>query len=180
MHTLELLVAFGMPLSIFLLVGWKLVVRLRLEQQGSAAQAKVTSVRNWTDSLDGIKHQFLVRQQKLRTAQLVLVEQPDSEQQRVIGVHAAPDTGPQQRGEGWSSGSNTPSLALLVGHRSRQIPATAVRATSAGSSATRAPCRMRSACRRSTAAATLSGPSSSPAWGVERSPAGDKAAGGPA
>ncbi len=57
MHTLELAVAFGMPLSIFLLLGWKLAVRTRLEQQGHVGQATVTSVRNWTDSLDGIKHQ---------------------------------------------------------------------------------------------------------------------------
>jgi hypothetical protein len=56
---LLLVVAFGMPLAIFLLLGWKLVVRLRLEQQGRVAQARVTSVRNWTDSLDGIKHQVV-------------------------------------------------------------------------------------------------------------------------
>jgi hypothetical protein len=57
MRTLEYVAAFGMPLSIFLLLGWKLVVRLRLERQGHFAQASVTSVRNWTDPLDGIKHQ---------------------------------------------------------------------------------------------------------------------------
>lgn len=51
--------AFGKPLSIFLLLGWKLVVRLRLEQQGHVAQAKVTSARDWTDSMDGIKHQVV-------------------------------------------------------------------------------------------------------------------------
>jgi hypothetical protein len=56
MRTLEF-VAVGMPLSIFLFLGWKLVVRLRLERQGHVAQATVTSVRNWTDPLDGVKHQ---------------------------------------------------------------------------------------------------------------------------
>ncbi len=55
MRTLELVAAFGMPLSIFLFLGWKLVARLRLERQGHVTQAIVTSVR--TDSLDGIKHQ---------------------------------------------------------------------------------------------------------------------------
>jgi hypothetical protein len=57
MRTLTLVAAFGMPLSIFLLLGWKLVVRLRLERQGRVVHASVTSVRNWTDSLDGIKQQ---------------------------------------------------------------------------------------------------------------------------
>jgi hypothetical protein len=58
-------VAFGMPLSIFLLVGWKLLVRLRLEREGRIAQATVTSVRSWTDSLDGIKHQVVSYQLSL-------------------------------------------------------------------------------------------------------------------
>jgi hypothetical protein len=42
MRTLELAVVFAMPLSIFLFLGWKLVVRLRLEQHGHVAQAIVT------------------------------------------------------------------------------------------------------------------------------------------
>jgi hypothetical protein len=49
-----MVVIFGIPILFF---GWKLVLRLRLERQGIHAQATVTSVRNWTDSLDGIKHQ---------------------------------------------------------------------------------------------------------------------------
>jgi hypothetical protein len=59
MRTLVLIVAFGTPLSIFLLLGWKLVVRLRLERRGHYAQAIVTSVRSWTDSMDGIQHQIV-------------------------------------------------------------------------------------------------------------------------
>jgi uncharacterized protein DUF3592 len=59
MRTLELVALFAMPLSIFLLLGSKLVTRLRLEQRGHLAQANVTSVRTWTDSLDGIKHQIV-------------------------------------------------------------------------------------------------------------------------
>jgi hypothetical protein len=57
MRTLEFVAAIGMPLSIVLLLGWKLVARLRMERQGHVVQAIVTSVRNWTDSLDGIRHQ---------------------------------------------------------------------------------------------------------------------------
>jgi hypothetical protein len=46
-----------MPLAIFLFLGRSLAVRLRLEQHGCTVQAIVTSVRGWTDSLDGIRHQ---------------------------------------------------------------------------------------------------------------------------
>ncbi len=59
MLTLGLVAAFGVPLWLFLLLGWKLAVRLRLEKQGHSAQAIVTSVRGWTDSLDGVKHQVV-------------------------------------------------------------------------------------------------------------------------
>jgi hypothetical protein len=55
MGTLGLVAAFGMPLAIFLFLGSKLVVRLRLEQRGLVTQARVTSVRDWSD--EGIKHQ---------------------------------------------------------------------------------------------------------------------------
>jgi hypothetical protein len=55
MRTLGIVAGFGMPLAIFLFLGSKLVVRLRLEQHGLVAQARVTSVRFWSD--EGIKHQ---------------------------------------------------------------------------------------------------------------------------
>lgn len=57
MQTLGLVVAFGMPLAIFLFAGWKLAVRLHLGQHGLVTEAVVTSVRDWLDSMDGIKHQ---------------------------------------------------------------------------------------------------------------------------
>src|SRR5262245_45743637 len=57
MRNLGLVAAFGMPLSIFLLLGWKLIDRRRLEQRGMVARAVVTSVRHWRD--EGITHQIV-------------------------------------------------------------------------------------------------------------------------
>jgi len=57
MRTLGLVAAFGMPFSIFLFLGWKLIDRRRLELRGMVARAIVTSVRNWSD--EGITHQIV-------------------------------------------------------------------------------------------------------------------------
>ncbi|HEY7324863.1 MAG TPA: DUF3592 domain-containing protein [Streptosporangiaceae bacterium] len=87
-----IIITLSMPLSIFLFLGSKLVRRLRLEQHGLVAQARVTSVREWSD--EGFEHQIV------------------DYQFAVSGEYYSSSTTVPLRGEGYAAGDHFPVLYL--------------------------------------------------------------------
>jgi len=74
-------------------------------------------------------------------------------------------------GSGCSSYDGTaPTRTLAVGQTSSTVPRSTSSRISAGSSTARIPCRIRSACRASSAPQMDDGPTTSPAWGTEPNP----------
>ena len=90
-----------------------------------------------------------VVQAELLPAHGVLVQQPDPEQQRVVGVDAAGTPASSSAGRGWAPNPGTTDNDTFdVGHTSRQTSSSANRRTSSASSTDRTPCWIPSAPRR--------------------------------
>jgi hypothetical protein len=141
----------------------------RPEPDGATGQSAPLQILNDTGILErrpGAGGRLTVVESKCIAARLVLIDQVDVDDQRVVGVDGARRTECAEAAQRVA----TEVAAFDVGQMSKQIRPSANRRTGASSSTARTLCWIRSAASVSRVPATESAPRCSPAWGADRRP----------